>query len=89
MVVQIFAVVASILDIRWWEAEWHFGTVPFILPINLIAVMAIWFMVALSLISAIDYFIGFWKKIDRSSERRRRRAFVLTRRRKSSDVATT
>ena len=89
MVVQIVSVVAAMLDMRWWDAEWNYGRFHFVLGIDLIAKMAIWFMVALSLISAIDYFIGFWKKIERSSERRRRRAFVLTRRRKSSDVATT
>lgn len=89
MVVQIVSVVAAILDIRWLEAEWNFGSFNFVLGIDLIAKMAIWFMVALSLISAVDYFIGFWKMIDRSSERRRRRSFVLSRRRKSSDVAAT
>ena len=89
MVVQIVCVAAAILDIRWWDAEWEIGSFHFVLAIDLIAKMAIWFMVALSLISAVDYFVGFWRKIDRSSERRRRRSFVLSRRRKSSDVATT
>ena len=89
MVVQIVSVVAAILDMRWWDVEWNFGSFSFVLGIDLVAKMAIWFMVALSLISAIDYFVGFWKKIDRSSERRRRRSFVLSRRRKSSDVAAT
>jgi CDP-diacylglycerol--glycerol-3-phosphate 3-phosphatidyltransferase len=89
MVVQIVAVVAAILDMRWWDAEWSYGSFHFVLGIDLTAKMAIWFMVSLSLISAIDYFVGFWKKIDRSSERRRRRSFVLSRRRKSSDVAAT
>jgi CDP-diacylglycerol--glycerol-3-phosphate 3-phosphatidyltransferase len=89
MVVQIVAVVAAILDMRWWDPEWNYGSFHFVLGIDLVAKMAIWFMVALSLISAIDYFVGFWKKIDRSSERRRRRSFVLSRRRKSSDVAAT
>lgn len=90
MVVQIVSVVAAILDTRWWDAEWHFGSFHFVWGIDLIAKMAIWFMVALSLISAIDYFVGFWKKIERTSERRRRRrSFVLSRRRKSSDVAAT
>jgi CDP-diacylglycerol--glycerol-3-phosphate 3-phosphatidyltransferase len=89
MVVQIVAVVAAILDMRWWDAEWSYGSFHFVLGIDLTAKMAIWFMVSLSLISAIDYFVGFWKKIDRSSERRRRRSIVLSRRRKSSDVAAT
>jgi CDP-diacylglycerol---glycerol-3-phosphate 3-phosphatidyltransferase len=39
-------------------------------------------MVALSLASAMDYFIGFWSRIDRTAEKRRRRSFVLARRRK-------
>jgi len=47
-----------------------------------IAWLAIWFMVLLSLVSAVDYFIAFWSRIDRQSERRRRRSFVLARRRK-------
>jgi len=52
-----------------------------------IAIASIWIMVALSLISAADYFIAFWSKIDRASvKRRRRRSFVLTRRRKQKDV---
>lgn len=89
MVVQIVSVVAAILDMRWWEAEWIFASFHFVLGIDLVAKMAIWFMVALSLISAVDYFIGFWQVIDRSSERRRRRSFVLSRRRKSSNVAAT
>ncbi|HEX2331173.1 MAG TPA: hypothetical protein VHN74_20785, partial [Candidatus Angelobacter sp.] len=55
-----------------------------ILPVRLIAIMAIWFMVAVSVISAVDYFVGFWKKIDTRSERRRRRPFVLSRRKKKA-----
>jgi CDP-diacylglycerol---glycerol-3-phosphate 3-phosphatidyltransferase len=49
-----------------------------------------------SLVSAIDYFVAFWSKIDRSVVKsRRRRAFILSRRRKpvpppaDRDVATT
>jgi CDP-diacylglycerol--glycerol-3-phosphate 3-phosphatidyltransferase len=40
-------------------------------------------MVLLSLVSALDYFVAFWARIDRKSEKRRRRSFVLSRRRKS------
>jgi hypothetical protein len=43
-------------------------------------------MVALSLLSAGDYFVAFWKKIDRHVVKRRRRAFILSRRKKR-DVA--
>ena len=79
MLVQIISVVAVILARRWHE--WPlFGI--YIFPVYWIAWLAIWFMVLLSLVSALDYFIAFWSKIDRQSVKRRRRAFVLTRRRK-------
>lgn len=79
MVIQIVSIVAAMLAMRWdyWPL---FGG--WILPVRLIAQMAIWFMVAVSIISATDYFWGFWKKIDRSAERRRRRPFVLSRKKK-------
>ncbi len=79
MVVQIVSVVAVILDHRWkeWPVYGHY-----FFPIHWIALTAIWFMVFLSLASAIDYFVAFWSKIDRRVVKRRRRAFVLSRRRK-------
>jgi CDP-diacylglycerol--glycerol-3-phosphate 3-phosphatidyltransferase len=48
-----------------------------------IAIAAIYFTVLVSVISAIDYFVGFWKKIDHASKDRRK-AFVLTRRKSAS-----
>jgi CDP-diacylglycerol--glycerol-3-phosphate 3-phosphatidyltransferase len=84
MVVQIASVVAVILDHRW--LAWRLGN--FVFPLDLIAHLAIWFMVGVSIVSAIDYFVAFWSKIDRKvSARRRRRSFVLTRR-KSRDVSS-
>jgi CDP-diacylglycerol--glycerol-3-phosphate 3-phosphatidyltransferase len=85
MLVQIVSVVAVILDHRW-KAWPIYGS--YFLPIHAIALTAIWFMVALSLVSAGDYFAAFWSKIDRRVVKRRRRAFVLSRRRKR-DVAAT
>lgn len=83
---QIFSVVAAIIDHRWWE--WHIVG-QFILPVDVIARVAIWFMVTLSLVSAIDYFVAFWSKIDRQVvKRQRRRIFVLSRRRKNNAPAT-
>jgi len=78
MVVQIVAVVAVILDHHWkeWPVYGHY-----VFPIHWIAYTAIWFMVCVSLVSAIDYFVAFWSKIDRRVVRRRR-AFILSRRRK-------
>jgi CDP-diacylglycerol--glycerol-3-phosphate 3-phosphatidyltransferase len=85
MLVQIVSVVAVILEHRW--KEWPvYG--PYVFPVHYIAVIAIYFMVFLSLASAIDYFAAFWSKIDRRVVKRRRRAFVLSRRRKR-DVAIT
>jgi CDP-diacylglycerol--glycerol-3-phosphate 3-phosphatidyltransferase len=92
MVVQIVAAVAVILAHRWreWPIYGHF-----FLPVHWIAYLAIWFMVCVSLISAVDYFAAFWLKIDQRVVKRRRRAFILSRRKKplsagaNRDVATT
>ncbi len=85
MLVQIVSVVAVILDHRW--AEWPiYGS--YFFPLEWIARISIWFMVFLSLASAIDYFAAFWSKIDRQVVKRRRRAFVLSRRRKRDVPAT-
>ncbi|MGD0414808.1 MAG: CDP-diacylglycerol--glycerol-3-phosphate 3-phosphatidyltransferase [Terriglobales bacterium] len=79
MLVQIISVVAVILARRWHQ--WPVYGI-YIFPVYWIAWIAIWFMVLLSLVSALDYFVAFWSRIDRKSEKRRRRAFVLARRRK-------
>ncbi len=79
-VLQIVSVVAAILAHRWnyWNL---FG---FILDVRLIAYTAIYWMTVVSIISAVDYFIGFWKQIDHASDIRRRRSFNLTRKSKLS-----
>jgi CDP-diacylglycerol---glycerol-3-phosphate 3-phosphatidyltransferase len=84
MVVQIVSVVAVILDHRWKELP-LFGSV--FLPVHWIAYGAIWFVVAVSLISGADYFVAFWSKIDRQVSKRRRRAFILSRRNKPQRTA--
>jgi CDP-diacylglycerol---glycerol-3-phosphate 3-phosphatidyltransferase len=83
MFVQIVSVVAVILDHRW--QEWPIGR--YVFSVHWVAFLAIWFMVALSLISAGDYFIAFWRKIDRQVIRSRRRAFILSRRKKRNVAA--
>ena len=75
MVVQIVSVVAAILDHRW--LEWRLGH--FIIGVDLIALLSVGFMVVVSLVSAVDYFVAFWAKIDKSSTRRRRRRLILSR----------
>jgi CDP-diacylglycerol--glycerol-3-phosphate 3-phosphatidyltransferase len=74
-VIQIVSVVAAILNHRW--DTWNFWGFP--VSVHLIAVVAIYWMAIVSIISAVDYFVGFWKKIDHASGRRRRRRAVLSR----------
>jgi len=78
-VIQIVCVVSAILAHGWYQ--WQFGVL--IVPVKWIAIAAIYFTVLVSVISAIDYFVGFWKKIDHASKDRRK-AFVLTRRKTAS-----
>ncbi len=73
-VIQIVSVVSAILAHHWYD--WQFGLL--VIPVHWIAVAAIYFTVLVSTISAIDYFVGFWKKIDHASNDRRS-TFVLTR----------
>jgi CDP-diacylglycerol---glycerol-3-phosphate 3-phosphatidyltransferase len=78
-VIQIVSIVAAILAHRW--DYWNWGG--YIVGVHFIAVTAIYWMTIVSIISAIDYFVGFWKKIDHASEKKRkRRSFVLSRKKK-------
>ena len=83
-VIQIVSVVAAILAHRWdywiWFPSFHGG---FIIAVHFIAITAIYWMTIVSIISAVDYFVAFWKKIDRASETKRRR-IVLSRKAKPS-----
>ena len=84
-VIQIVSVVAAILAHRW--VYWNlFG---FIVGVRLIAYTSIYWMTVVSIISAGDYFIGFWKQIDHASERARtRRPSVLSRRTQPAPPST-
>ncbi|MEO6802366.1 MAG: CDP-diacylglycerol--glycerol-3-phosphate 3-phosphatidyltransferase, partial [Granulicella sp.] len=80
-VIQIVSVVAAILAHRWVYWNW-FG---FIVGVRFIATTAIYWMIIVSIISAIDYFVGFWKMIDHASnDHRRSPSSVLTRRKEKS-----
>ena len=83
-VVQIVCVVSALLAHRWYE--WKFFGV-LVIPVLWIAVAAIYFTVLVSTISAIDYFVGFWKQIDRASKDRRR-GYVLSRQKGVSTTGT-
>jgi CDP-diacylglycerol--glycerol-3-phosphate 3-phosphatidyltransferase len=91
-VIQIVSVVAAILAHRWDYWIWFPGVGNgFVVAVHMIAVWAIWWMTIVSIISAVDYFVGFWKKIDHAAERARtRRSSVLSRRKaKRAAEATT
>ena len=66
-VIQIVSVVAAVLDHRWHALfiGW------FEIPVDSIALAAIYFMALVSILSAVDYFWAFWRKIDRAGARRR------------------
>ncbi len=83
-VIQIVSVVAAILSHRWnywvWFPAVHGG---FVVAVRFIAVTSIYWMCIVSIISAVDYFVGFWRKIDHASDdRRAKRSFVLSRKTK-------
>src|SRR5579863_523348 len=59
-VAQIVLVVSAILAHQWHQ--WKLAVV--VIPIEWIAIAAAYFAVLISLVSAIDYFIGFWHQID-------------------------
>jgi CDP-diacylglycerol--glycerol-3-phosphate 3-phosphatidyltransferase len=77
---QIVAVVSAILAHRW--DRWDFGLM--VVPVKWIAIAAIYFTVLVTAVSAIDYFVGFWKQIDHASKDRRKKSFVLRRRKDES-----
>jgi len=79
-VTQIVSVVSALLAHHWYQ--WQFGYL--IVPVKWIAVAAIYFTLLVSTISAIDYFVGFWKKIDHASKDSRKKSFVLSRNKKAS-----
>jgi CDP-diacylglycerol--glycerol-3-phosphate 3-phosphatidyltransferase len=84
-VIQIASVIAATLDHGW--QVWHFGW--FIVPIHLIAVVGIYYMTSISILSAIDYFVAFWRKIERATATQRStdNEFILSRRKKSAPPA--
>ena len=88
-VIQIVSVVAAILAHRWnywiWFPTRQGGGL--IIAVHMIAMWAIYWMTIVSMVSATDYFVGFWKKIDHASERARTRRSSVLSRRKDKRVA--
>jgi CDP-diacylglycerol---glycerol-3-phosphate 3-phosphatidyltransferase len=83
-VIQIVSVVAAPLEHAWYT--WHIGW--FIIPVDLFAVVGIYYTAAVSIISAIDYFVAFWRRIDKAAARQRIRdnEYVLSRRKKNNSA---
>lgn len=73
-VTQIVSVISAILAHHWYQ--WQIGWL--ILPVKWLAITAIYFTVVVSVISAVDYFVAFWKQIDHASKDRRS-SYVLSR----------
>ena len=82
-VAQIVLVVSAILAHQW--VQWQFGVV--VVPVQWLAIAAAYFTVLVSIISAVDYFVGFWKQIDHASNMRRK-SFVLSRRKDVNKAGT-
>jgi CDP-diacylglycerol---glycerol-3-phosphate 3-phosphatidyltransferase len=80
---QMVFVIATILAHHWYQ--WELGWL--ILPVKWTAIAAGYFTVLVSTVSAIDYFIGFWKQIDHASKHRRG-SFVLSRRKGAASPST-
>jgi hypothetical protein len=66
MAVQVVAVIATILDHRWPAVQLQIAGLSIPLNIELVAKLTIWAMVLLSVVSAADYFVTFWTKIDQA-----------------------
>ena len=83
-VAQIVFVVSAILAHHWFE--WNFGGW-LIIPVRWTAIAAGYFTVLVSTVSAIDYFVAFWRRIDHASNDRRR-SFVLSRNKSAGSPST-
>jgi CDP-diacylglycerol---glycerol-3-phosphate 3-phosphatidyltransferase len=66
-VTQIVAVIAAVLDHTWTAWYWGWLTV----PVDVFAIVAVYLMSAISIISATDYFWSFWRTVERSTTVRR------------------
>jgi CDP-diacylglycerol--glycerol-3-phosphate 3-phosphatidyltransferase len=75
MITQVAAITLIMLSIRWAQ-------------LGPLATITIWGAMAFSLISAVDYFWKFWRKVDDQVKRRRRRELLITERRRNRSVTT-
>ena len=71
MVAQVVSATAAILAHGWRTLEVGYRSMHLALGIEVVARVSIWFMLAVSVISAADYFVAFWSAIDGSAAARR------------------
>ena len=64
MAVQVAAVIAAILDHHWRAVRLSVDGFALSLNIDLIARITMWSMVVLAIVSATDYFVIFWARIE-------------------------
>jgi CDP-diacylglycerol---glycerol-3-phosphate 3-phosphatidyltransferase len=69
MMLQVVGVALVLLSIRWPE-------------LRLLALTAMWAVVAFGLASAVDYFRKFWRKVDTGIKLRRRNELIMMERQK-------
>jgi CDP-diacylglycerol--glycerol-3-phosphate 3-phosphatidyltransferase len=69
MISQVVAISMVLLSIHWPALESY-------------AILCMWGVVAFSMISAVDYFRKFWRRVDISVKRRRRRELLRLERRR-------
>jgi CDP-diacylglycerol--glycerol-3-phosphate 3-phosphatidyltransferase len=93
-VLQIVSVVAAMLDRgwnAWWVGPgWRNDTGWFFIPVHVIAVTAIYWMTFVSILSAVDYFVAFWSKLDHASQvSRKKRSRLMSRKKTVAAVGPT
>ena len=79
MAVQVAAVIAAILDHRWRALQFTVDGFPLSLNMDLIAHLAMWAMVVLAIVSAADYFVIFWAKIEQRRNENKNAIHVVRR----------
>ncbi len=72
MVVQVAAIAIALLSIRWST-------------LDSALLLAMWGVMVFGLVSAVDYFRKFWRKVDESIKLRRRRELLELERQRNRD----
>jgi CDP-diacylglycerol--glycerol-3-phosphate 3-phosphatidyltransferase len=74
MITQVIAISTVLLSIHWPQLEWF-------------AMLWMWGVVIFALVSAVDYFRKFWRKVDVKIKARRRRELLIVERERNRGAA--